>query len=381
MIDLNDKKFPDREKVLEMKRKGGKIASSAYATFVREGSLYVRSVNSNRQIRDIDFYSSNITALTYYKGFLFGATSGEKSVVFEQVLNSAYDVAAPVLELENGNETKGIAVRDMILYLGSNKEGKGNIIEVKGCGGLGDVIQEWGYPIPEEKLLLSLDEKILSFVQSRKNNDTVYIITESGKFLTYSIKDCKTEEKGIISENFFSPCVCEDSDGNVYLFRELGEMLVFSDGELKETGISVSCYPGKGPYAKISACIYSEKDNTLIVGDTEGLISIIELTPDDSKPKSYPIGKPSAVGGIDFLTEINDGRIYGSAGSKEGMAHLFLYDRKYHSLKDLGVCCATVEKGWYGYVFGAMLALPDGHIVLGEDDRLGCLFHYYPPIM
>jgi hypothetical protein len=62
------------------------------------------------------------------------------------------------------------------------------------------------------------------------------------------------------------------------------------------------------------------------------------------------------------------------------MSHLFLHDPRPGGLRDLGVCCATVEKGWYGYRFGAMLATEEGRIVLGEDDYLGCLFSYFPPL-
>jgi hypothetical protein len=93
-----------------------------------------------------------------------------------------------------------------------------------------------------------------------------------------------------------------------------------------------------------------------------------------------PLGKPVPLGGIDHLVCLRDGRLFGVAGGLDGMSHLFVHDPRVGSLRDLGVCCATLEKGWYGYRFGAMLATPEGRIVLGEDDYLGCLFSYFPPL-
>ena len=405
MIDLSQKKFPDREREMKKKKIGRPIHNSAFDTFVKEGSLYVRSINCNRQIKDIDFYSSNITTLAYNNGYIIGATSGEKSVIFLQVLHSAYDCAAPIYELKETNNTVGIAPISLTdIIIGSNND-KGNIIKITGVHGYGDVIQEWDYPYPEEEKLLEIPDKILTFKQSEKDKNIVYIITETGKFIVYNIEENSLNEIGILSENFFSKVICEGDDGNVYLFKELGGILIYKDNKIEATGIKIPCFPGKGPYAIISAAIW--KDNTLIVGDTEGLLSKVILpnnaqctmhnaqfnalpTEDKGGCSSYqeekeweviPLGKPTSVGGIDFLVEITDGRIYGIAGSGDGMAHLFLYNPKKHSIKDLGVCCATVDKGWYGYVIGDMVACPDGHIVLGENDKLGCLFHYYPPIV
>ncbi|MBQ7256652.1 MAG: hypothetical protein IJS60_03045 [Abditibacteriota bacterium] len=379
MIDLSQKKFPDREREMNKKKIGRPIHNSAFDTFVKEGSLYVRSINCNRQIKDIDFYSSNITTLAYNNGYIIGATSGEKSVIFLQVLHSAYDCAAPIYELKETNNTVGIATISLTdIIIGSNND-KGNIIKITGVHGYGDVIQEWDYPYPEEEKLLEIPDKILTFKQSKKDKNIVYIITDTGKFIIYNIEENSLNKIGILSENFFSKVICEGDDGNVYLFKELGGILIYKDNKIEETGIKIPCFPGKGPYAKISAAIW--KDNTLIVGDTEGLLSKVILPNEECKNEIIPLGKPTSVGGIDFLVEITDGRIYGVAGSFDGMAHLFLYNPKKHSIKDLGVCCATVEKGWYGYVIGDMVVCPDGHIVLGENDKLGCLFHYYPPIV
>ncbi len=379
MIDLSQKQFPDREREMNKKKIGRPIHNSAFHTFVKEGSLYVRSINCNRQIKDIDFYSSNITTLAYSNGYIIGATSGEKSVIFLQVLHSAYDCAAPIYELKETNNTVGIAPISLTdIIIGSNSD-KGNIIKISKMTAYGDVIQEWDYPYPEEEKLLEIPDKILTFKQSKKDKNIVYIITETGKFIVYNIEENSLNEIGILSENFFSKVVCEGDDGNVYLFKELGEILIYKDNKIETTDIQIPCFPGKGPYAKIAACVWTH--NTLVVGDTEGLLSKVILPNEDCNGEVIPLGKPTAVGGIDFLVEITDGRIYGIAGSFDGMAHLFLYNPKKHSIKDLGVCCATVDKGWYGYVIGDMVACPDGHIVLGENDKLGAIFHYYPPIV
>ncbi|MBI2302048.1 MAG: hypothetical protein HYU66_24355, partial [Armatimonadetes bacterium] len=108
----------------------------------------------------------------------------------------------------------------------------------------------------------------------------------------------------------------------------------------------------------------------------EGLMSAVDL----AEERVTTLGKPVHIGGIDHLVRLRDGRIYGVAGSRDGMAPLFVHDPREGGLRDLGVCCAVSEKGWYGYRFGAMTATSEGRILLGEDDHLACVFSYFPPL-
>jgi hypothetical protein len=172
--------------------------------------------------------------------------------------------------------------------------------------------------------------------------------------------------------------VLVESDGSdIYAFGAVGKVMRFNRfyAGLEETDMRVPCFPGRGPYARISAAAYDPSRQLIYVGDSEGLLSAIS-TEDDTV---ITLGKPVPLGGIDHLVCLRDGRIFGVAGGLDGMAHLFVRDPRAGEMRDLGVCCATVEKGWYGYRFGAMIATADGRIVLGEDDHMGALFSYFPP--
>jgi len=391
-IDLSKKKWPDKNLSNAQKKESSALIHSASRTFVCEGNLYVRTVNTNGQVKEIDRENSKITALGYNGEAVYGATTGEKSILFLHSLESHCEVVAPLCAIENvSNTTAIIGYRDKLILAGNN-DVEGSLIRITNLGLLGDVIQEWGMPYAKQEVICVplKGEKILSLHKSKMNENMIYGITsKTGSLFSY---DVNTNEVNIISEvspiHFFSSVIVEDDCGYIYTFGALGEMYSYNQlsKEYKTTDIKIDAFPGRGPYAKISAAVYDPSENKIIVGDTEGLISKVDLSciNDSSLTNNLPIvvslGKPIAIGGIDFLVRIADGRIYGVAGGFDGMSHLFVHEPKIGGLRDLGVCCATVEKGWYGYVFGAMVSLPNGRIILGENDFLGAVFSYYPSI-
>jgi len=380
-IDLSNHKWPVRDEEMRSKPEASELVASARRTFVSEGALYVRAIDFNGQMRAIPRECSAITAMGYDDGIVCGATAGEQSWLFIYTLLSYGEAAVPLLPIPDCTDVRGVVVDGSKAYLAANNGGEGHIVRVTRLCPPGDVIQEWGVVLPEfETLTVPVPgERIIRLVRNRAG-DVIYGLTSPGGVLFSFRPD--GEELKIIGPvdpvRFFGPVLVEDGDGFLCAFGTVGRMMRYDPAtdKIERTGVSVPCFPGRGPYARISSAVFDPSGNRFYVGDTEGLLSVIAL--EDNKVTT--LGKPVPLGGIDHLVRVPDGRIYGVAGGLDGMSHLFVHDPNAGSQRDLGVCCATVEKGWYGYRFGAMLANEEGRIVLGEDDHLGCLFSYFPPM-
>jgi hypothetical protein len=273
-----------------------------------------------------------------------------------------------------------IILSDAQAYLAANNAGEGRIVKVTGLGAAGDVIQEWGFPLPKyEKVIVPVPgERIVQLVRSSVDDALFGLTSPGGVLFRFGLDNGELKVIGPVDAvKFFSPVLVENH-GWLYTFGTVGKMMRYNPlyESVEAMDVRVPCFPGRGPYAKISAAVLDPCKERLYVGDTEGLLSVISLEDETV----ITLGKPVPLGGIDHLVRLRDGRIYGVAGGLDGMSHLFVHDPRVGDLRDLGVCCATVEKGWYGYRFGAMLATSEGRIILGEDDHLGCLFSYFPPI-
>lgn len=380
-IDLSNHKWPERDTEIRSKKEGLELIGSANKTFVSEGALFVRTIDFNGQMRAIPRECSAITAMGFEDNLIYGATRGEQSWLFQYALLSYREAALPLCPIPDCMDVRGIAVIDGQVFAGANNASEGRIVKITSLGIPGDVIQEWGIPRPKfETVAVPVQgERIVCLIKSHIDN-VLYGLTSPGGVLFRFNPD--NNELNIIGEvspvKFFGQALVEDDAGFVYAFGAVGKMMRYNPltNEIEATSIKIPSFPGRGPYARISAAVFDPSQNRIYAGDTEGLLSVISFE-DESV---VTLGKPVPLGGIDHLVRIRDGRIYGVAGGLDGMSHMFVHDGRVGSLRDLGVCCTTVEKGWYGYRFGAMLATPEGRIVLGEDDHMGCLFNYFPPI-
>lgn len=82
------------------------------------------------------------------------------------------------------------------------------------------------------------------------------------------------------------------------------------------------------------------------------------------------------------LAAIPDGRIYGCCGLD--LMRFFKITRSRTAppaYQDLGVACATIANNRYGLTFACAATGPHGEIFLGEDDRNGHLWTYFPAIL
>ena len=81
---------------------------------------------------------------------------------------------------------------------------------------------------------------------------------------------------------------------------------------------------------------------------------------------------------VQCLAGLPDGRAYGVCG--HGIGHVFRVDRDPARCVALGAAATAVGHHRYGFEFGPAVATAEGVIFLGEHDRGGYLWAYYPPL-
>jgi len=81
---------------------------------------------------------------------------------------------------------------------------------------------------------------------------------------------------------------------------------------------------------------------------------------------------------VQCLDGLPDGRAYGVCG--HGIGHVFRVDREPARCVALGAAATAVGHHRYGFEFSQAVATVEGTIFLGEHDRGGYLWAYYPPI-
>jgi hypothetical protein len=92
------------------------------------------------------------------------------------------------------------------------------------------------------------------------------------------------------------------------------------------------------------------------------------------------LGKPDRQSVIRCLAEGRDGTLYGIVQEPGGMAHLFSFDPEAREFEDRGVIGSSFPVQWNAWSIGAMGVGEQGELYLGEDDSIGHLFVYHPPV-
>ena len=82
--------------------------------------------------------------------------------------------------------------------------------------------------------------------------------------------------------------------------------------------------------------------------------------------------------GVQCLAPLRDGRIYGVCG--DGIGHFFRVDAESAASEALGAIATAVGTHRYGFTFSCCCVSAEGTIYLGEHDRGGHLWAYYPPL-
>ncbi len=117
---------------------------------------------------------------------------------------------------------------------------------------------------------------------------------------------------------------------------------------------------------------HSRQGNRLLLATPEGQLHECDLANGDSRHLATAF-----LPHVHCLAALADGRAYGVCGDDIG--HLFRLDPDGGELHDLGVIAAVLGHPRHGFEFAAAVATREGAIYLGEHDRGGCLWLYFPP--
>ncbi len=154
--------------------------------------------------------------------------------------------------------------------------------------------------------------------------------------------------------------------GNVYWWLdEFGTLVgLLPDGSLRPTPVTLPLESGRA-----ALCAWG---NTLLAAADGVLFDL-----DPARNEGELIGC-TPLPEVQCLAGLPDGRAYGVCG--RGIGHVFRVDREPARCVALGAAATAVGAHRYGFAFSSAATTAEGVIFLGEHDRGGHLWAYFPPI-
>lgn len=367
----------------------GRLHTAGQRGLVNEGFVMTKELSIRGSGWPIWPGECAITSLVTGEERLFGATSGRRAHVFAYWPNPAGEAVLDLVALEEHTAIRHALawVPGCGLFAGTSAPGRadypgGELLKIAQVP-LGDVIQEWGGARAKiESLGRPVDGEGVACMIGDPTRGRLYGLSDrTGTLFSVHAASGKIETHGPIDElHRFSPDLILGPDGFVYGCGTAGRLLRF-DTEQKtvvDSGMSLPCMAGRGQYSAIGAWVLDEKSGLIYAGDVaDGLLSVLDVC----RGEVRVLGKPTAQPHIRALAVAPDGRVYGIAGLRDTICHLFVYTPCIGELRDLGVMTSATERRWYGYEFDCAAAGPDGRIYFGESDRISHLFVYFPPLL
>jgi len=358
------------------------------ASFVEEGYVVVRELGFEGILKPVpDEESAILSLVPGTDGKIYGLTHGRKSHLF--VYNN-------------------VAVEDCVVPIGITAEDvSGGDLFCTSKGIVYGVV--WGEPAGEDEplpmtmfrydpcrdlvssemaMIFGRIEEIpcpfagrriskLAFDPSR---DTAYgLFLPDNVLFALEADSGNVTEFGRVSEGIVSKMLCL-ADGVVYGAGDGGAVFRMDParGKIEKTAMTLPCGKGKWYVNEASALAYDPPSRTIYGGTLlDGLFFKIEL----ERERVVCVGGPTEQRPIRCLTVGRDGKVFGISGEpKTGVCHLFRYDPETSDLRDLGIPHSTIVKCWTAHEIDAMCTNRNGHIVMGENDRMSHLLVYYPPV-
>jgi len=127
------------------------------------------------------------------------------------------------------------------------------------------------------------------------------------------------------------------------------------------------------PDAEGESLLAARNKRDLIVVKPDGAFLRVDPSAGEIAPIAY-----SPLPGVQCLAPLHDGRIYGICG--DGIGHFFRVDVESATSEALGAVATAVSTHRYGFTFSCCCVSAEGTIYLGEHDRGGHLWAYYPPL-
>ena len=371
------------------------------SAFVTEGHFEVRALNAKEFTTPIPPEESAVTALlAHSSGYIYGATSGANAHLF--FYNPAPDADACAGIGIIAPDTKAVALvegKDHCVYGLANHNGQMSLCRYSPCGvllqkkdftGLG-VREVFDLPAEDQLFFSTIDpchsvgeiEVLKLDLPAEPGTDLVadlygnlWLLTEkTGTVLCWNPDDdAPPEVVGAIgSMGGHSPKLLAASSG-VYAAGLYGRLSHVTQGGVTPLPCQAPCIKGRELYNRVTAWARGSEPGEYFGGTIDGFL--FQFSPQEERV--ICLGKPTDQSNITALA-YTGGKIYGLNGTSEDCAHFFCYNPATRELRDLGCILARSERPWNGYRCETMVRGKDSALFLGENDRIGHLFLYFPP--
>ena len=372
------------------------------SAFVTEGHFEVRALNAKEFTTPVPPEESAVTAiLAHSSGYLYGATSGSHAHLF--FYNPAPDADACAEIGVIASQTQVVALiegRDHCVYGLGNQKGKmflfrytpcGVLLEQQDFAGLG-VREVFDLPAEDQLFFSTIDpchgagkiDLLKLELPAEPGADLVsdmygslWLLTETtGTVLHWNPAENDSPQTigAIGSMGGHSPRLLPATSG-AYGAGLYGRLFHISEGGVTPLRCQAPSVKGRELYNRVTAWTRGTTGGEYYGGTIDGLL--FQFSP--MEERVICLGKPTDQPRITALA-CTAGRIYGLNGTPEDCAHLFCFTPESRELRDLGCILARSERPWNGYRCESMVTGKDGTLFLGENDRLGHLFRYFPPL-
>jgi len=341
-----------------------------YGTFVRRGTMIAFPTCFPGASVAMPLDESRITALCRDNSIhIYGGTSGVQCHLFVAAFHDETGCVFDLGAVDGTTECTAVCCGDSSYLACLNGPDGGRIIH-SAMGGIdANLLQEWGFRRPELQPIETpfAGEPIVHAVAAPDKKSIIGVTT-----------------RRIFRVPFNNPTVeILDTIDNA------GRIAVASDGAIVGIGRNGHLWAADPASGRVNtnhrplpagnwqdappAWAHDTHDDALYTTDATGTLFRYHARQGWSKPLAKtpltPVG-PMAI--------THDGRLFGFCG--DGMANLFSYDPDNHQVENLGVALSVIQRRRYGYTFADAVVGRDGEIYFAENDNLGHLWLYFPPV-
>ena len=330
---------------------------------------------------------SGITSLTVApNGYLYGATSGDRSHLFVLIPRHGYVQPLGVIPGAKAVSHAVAVSTSGNVYIGTSPQG--HLLQYTPHNEYTQSIQIGGN-LPVSDLGQAVPgESIFALTIDRKARMIYGLTSPNAHFFEYSIATGKFKDFGVVAtkipwgEKFehakmMSRMLVVDRNGNVFASGENGSFyrLDAKDQTLQELPIHAPAVPGREMWTRVDAFLL-DPSGAIYGGTSDGYLFRL----DPEKLTVTNLGKPLNQYRIAGLARGPDGKLYGVGGDKEEMARLFSYDPSTGAYDVLGFVDVNRRPyyTWQAYVIGAMVSDSYGTVYIGENERVSKLYLFYP---
>lgn len=393
LLDLTNKQWPPRG--------GFRGRFSRHDSYVSEGQIIALPLGFPGMVEPIPGDEAYVTALTVDgHQTVYGGTGGAKAHLFVTLTRGISGATVDLTVLQDEARTTAVMVgrsgrvfattapgpsRPDVDPCESGVPGQGAVFVHDAERNPADLIHEWHFhrtpaervaePLPDEGIAYAVlvagpngEEKLCGLGET---SGTLFLCdTESGEVETVQPVD---------DHGRFSKTIVVGPDGMVYGTGGDGELWRFDPtaGNLDRTGLILPSVAGREKRNAADSFAVDHDCGIIYGGGTADGV-LFAFDPAAMTIKS--LGKVTCFRGIKACAVTCDGRLFGISGREGDIGHMFCYYPDRHELKDLGMVASVLAERVYGYQFSCSVVGRDGQIFLGEHDRGGHVWVYFPSV-